>query len=372
MKKIATFIFVIIIMLTAVSLTACGGTEIDLKSYTTVTFKGVDGNATATINFDMVAFEKAYSIANGSSFTFSEKALENISKLVPFSSSLDFEVTPSYGLSNGEEVTVNFTYNKSAAKDAKLNLKNTTYKITVEGLTEAIEVDAFDPAVFNTDTGVMIMYTDIFPNGFLLISNKVDKTNPISQVNYTAESNGVSYGEKITITASLSEDAVANGYVLKEETYDYPIKDIDHMLISTDELTSDDKNALKTKYESIIKGLDSSHFYDADGTWYYIFGGKVKNAHIGDLYLLKKNDGTYEKKAFISVYADIISSIDDVTCNNSVAYYSVGDLYIKGDGTLNYSASSYNTDFYATEEVADKMFWKDYTVNYNIEKVTFE
>lgn len=375
MKKPSAIILVLAIMLTAAALTACTGKEIDLKSYTTVTFKGVDGNAKATIEFDNAAFEKAYSTANGSSDPFSEKALETAAKLVPFESSLEYEVTPSEGLSSGDEVTVTFKYSDSAAKQAGLRLKNTTYKITVEGLTEAIEVDAFDPSVFNTDTGVMIRYEGIAPNGYLTISNKVDKSNPISHVKYTAESDGVAYADSITITASLPKTAEDEGYVLKEETYEYLLKDVDHLLTNANELTANDKSALKAKYESIIKGIDTTQFYDSNGEWHYILVGTVTHPRIGEIYLLKKNDGTYENKAFISVYGDVESNKDEsspVTCNNSIANYTVEDFHIKSDGTLNYNATDYVTDFYATEDVANKQFWKDYTAKYNIEKVTFD
>ncbi len=371
MKKLSAIVLVLAIMLTAVALTACGGTELDLKSYTTVTFKGVDGDAKATVDFDFAAFEEAYSAANGTSDPFSEKAMKNAAKLSSFERSLDYEVTPSEGLSNGDEVTVTFKFNENAAKEAGLNLKNTTYKMTAEDITEAIVVDAFDPSVFNTDTGVMIRYEGIAPNGYLTISNKVDKKNPVSQVTYRAESDGVAYGENITITASLPKTAEDEGYVLKEATYEYPLKDVDHLLRGTDELTANDKSALKTKYETIMKGLSREHYYDADGTWYAIIGGVVKNPRIGDIYLLKKNDGTYENKAFISVYADIEGDGEDPNCSNSIAYYTVEQFYIKADGSLNYSAQEYVTDFYATEDVANKQFWKDYTAEYNIEKVTF-
>lgn len=35
---------------------------------------------------------------------------------------------------------------------------------------------------------------------------------------------------------------------------------------------------------------------------------------------------------------------------------------------MNYNASDALTNFYATEDVANKEFWEDYTAQYNIEK----
>lgn len=50
----------------------------------------------------------------------------------------------------------------------------------------------------------------------------------------------------------------------------------------------------------------------------------------------------------------------------------MNDVYIKADGKLNYNASDVLTNFYANEDVANKEFWKDYTAQYNIEKVSFK
>ncbi|WP_316637288.1 hypothetical protein [uncultured Ruminococcus sp.] len=50
----------------------------------------------------------------------------------------------------------------------------------------------------------------------------------------------------------------------------------------------------------------------------------------------------------------------------------MNDVYIKADGKLNYNASDVLTNFYATEDVANKEFRKDYTAQYNIEKVSFK
>ena len=112
MKRITSIILILAMILTALSLTACGGTSLDLKDYTAVTFKGIDGKAKAEIVFDNNKKKKAYSTAKGASDPLSQKAIENAAKLAPFESSLEYEVTPSEGLSSGDEVTI--TYEKAS------------------------------------------------------------------------------------------------------------------------------------------------------------------------------------------------------------------------------------------------------------------
>lgn len=75
-------------------------------------------------------------------------------------------------------------------------------------------------------------------------------------------------------------------------------------------------------------------------------------------------------RIFVSKPTGIIPS--STNCDNSFAFYEVNDVDIKADGKLNYNASDVLTNFYATEDVANKEFWKDYTAQYNIEKVSFK
>ncbi len=374
MKKLSALVLVLAIMLTAVALTACGGTELDLKSYTTVTFSGIDGEAKAKIDFDFAAFEEAYSTANGSSDPFSEKAMKNAAKLSSFENSLDYKASPEEGLSNGDEVIITFTYNEDYAKEAGLSLKNTSYKLTVGDLKEGTVVDAFDSSVFNTETGVRIEYEGIAPDGRLTISNKVDKKDPISQVSYSSDSNGTAYGDTITITASLPKSAEDDGYVLKEETYEYTLKDVDHYMTDTSELKAEDKKAIKEKYESIIKGNTKGQADSNKENASY--PANITDIRIGDLYLFKTSDGYYSEDAYVSVYADITYTPlgkSEMSSNDCIAFYNISDFYIKSDGTLNFKTDyTKATAFFVEEERAEEHFWNKYRTKYNIEKISFE
>ena len=369
MKKLSAIILTLAILLTAVSLTACGGTTLDLQEYTTVEFKGVDGKATASIDFDFYSFTEAYVSSLNVSDPYSEKALEITMKFSAFEDSFDYEVSPSEGLSNGDEVEVNFTYSESAAKEIGIKLQNTSYKVTVEGLTEAIEIDAFDTSFFNTDTGVMIEYEGIAPKGYLRIYNKVPDTNPASKVKYSADSSGVKYGENIIITASLPYGAEDEGYVLKEETYEYPLTNVAHNIATTDIPAADKLTALKEKVASILKGESPRIIYGADNKDYWGYDVKLQNARVGDLYLMEKKDGTFSQEGLVSVYADYVK--EDETWKNAIAFYIVRDLYIQADGTLKFDVI-YLSDFYANDDIAEKRMLHDYRTDYNIQTVSFE
>ena len=144
-------------LLTMFTLTACGEKKIDLKEYTTVEFTGIDGEGEASIDFDRNALGMAFIEASGMKDTFNKQAVELAGKLSAFINTIDYQVAPKENLKNGDEVTVTFSYDEKAAQTAGVAPQNATYTLTVEGLTEAIEVDAFDPSFFNTERGVMIM-----------------------------------------------------------------------------------------------------------------------------------------------------------------------------------------------------------------------
>lgn len=372
MKKLSAIILTLAILLTAVSLTACG-TSLDFKDYTTVKFKGVEGKSTATIEFDYSAFQEDYAAANGVSDAYSAKGMDLLLRLYDFGSSLEYEVVPSEGFYNGDEVEVIFTFDEKAAKDAGLTLTNASYKMVVEGLTEEIIVDAFDPAFFDTETGVMLDYEGIAPNGYLRIYNKVSDTNPLSKVVYEADdSDDIKYGDTVTITASLPYGAEDEGYVLKEETYEYTLTDVDHYISSSD-IPTDDLAAIKDAYTSLLKDADTSVVYDEKNEHHFIWHDvRVENTRLGDLYFMEKTDGTLANEALISVYADISADNKKWKWNNYIAFYTVRDLYIKADGTLNFEVNEYLSEFYANDDIAEKHLLHDYKTDYNIKVVSFE
>ena len=308
----------------------------------------------------------------------SEKAIDLHMKITSFNQSLKYSVTPDNGLSNGDEVTVSFTYNEELAKSAGIELQNSTYTITVEGLKEPIIVDAFDPSFFDTERGVMIQYDGIVPEGHLEISNKLEDTNPAYLVYYSCDSSDVDYGETVTITASLPMDAAKEGYILKEETYEYPLTGFDYYMTDTKELDTD-KTQLETDLMDTITAIaskDGSNFR-GNGRWgitnklNYKFDSaytSLTDVSLDNFYCLKEKDGCY-KKIYVTMHGTI-NTTD--TAYPITGIFEIEDFIIAGDGSLKYKRDKIHYAFYASEDEAYDNELASKLREYNIDKVAFE
>ena len=375
MKKLSALLLIAAMLLTMFTLTACGEKQIDLREYTTVEFTGIDGEGEASIDFDRNALGMAFIEASGIKDTFNKQAVELAGKLSAFINTIDYQVAPKENLKNGDEVTVTFSYDEKAAQTAGVAPQNATYTVTVAGLTEAIEVDAFDPSFFNTERGVMIQYSGIVPEGHLEISNKLDKEIPAHLVSYECDSYDVAYGENVTITASLPSSAKEEGYVLKEETYEFPLKDIAHYMTDTSELNTD-KTQLKNDLIDAFTahGTDAVHI-TSYGDWgndnkveWMSATSSVKDIAIDNIYCLKEKDGCY-RNLYVTMHAT--ATVNDKTYPIT-AIYEVRDFYINADGTLHYTRDYMDGSYYSSEEKAYEKELTPQLMQYNIDKVAFE
>ena len=242
MKKL-----IAILLLTAMCaalLAGCGGktVSIDLSEYLNALYRGTDGDGTARADFDYTGFEEAVMAGvNSDSF--------NLGKLVQFESSMAFTVSPDSGLENGDQVTVTAVYDKDAAKDAGIAITGSSKTFTVEGLHadssapadephgSAVELDAFDPAYWDTADGIVISYSGTSPYGYLELTNNLPSDNPLSQVGYQlSEEQNVHEGDQVTVTAYFKDNSMKDTYYFKELTGTYTVGAVDHYLMDASEL----------------------------------------------------------------------------------------------------------------------------------------
>lgn len=377
MKKISALLLTVVIMVTALTFTACGKVTIDLKEFTDIEFSGISGEGTVNIKFNHTAFMSKWFHAKGVKDPFGKETSELESKITAFDNSLNFTATPSEKLKNNDEITVEFTYNEGFAKSAGLELQNSSYSVTVEGLTEPIMVDAFDPSFFNTERGVMIQYNGIVPEGELEISNKVENSNPASKVSYYCKSKGVGYGEKVTITASLPLELSRQGYLLEKNSYEMPLSGFDHYMTDVAELDTE-KTQLKGDLLDTVTAVatEGSHLR-GNGRWgitnklNYKFDSSytsLSDVKLDDIYCLKEKDGCY-KKVYVTMHGTVNTK---ETTYPITGLLELNDFIIAGDGSLKYKRDDIDYSFYADEDEAYDNVLKPQLKKYNIDKVTFE
>lgn len=109
-------------------------------------------------------------------------------------------------------MTLSVSCDKEIAKDCGIKINGELKKTyEVEGLTERIELDAFDNPFFNTEDGIEISYSGRDPFGRILIENHLSRSEPLSKVIYKADkTENIKKGDKITITAELSSGLEAD------------------------------------------------------------------------------------------------------------------------------------------------------------------
>lgn len=189
----------------------------------------------------------------------SQEEAQKLVNFAPFEMSIKWELDKQEALSNGDKVKLTVTYNEDLAKEQKIKIKgNTTKEFEVTGLKELITLDAFDPEVFDTDTGVKISYEGISPMASISIENGCSDGQAQRFVEYAPDKTyEISNGDTITITASLTGEAVNEGYVLKEEQTQITVEGLESYVSNLSELNEGDRNNVETKLNDLFKDTTS-------------------------------------------------------------------------------------------------------------------
>ena len=311
MKKGIALILAILLCLSL--LAGCGSkaAKIDLTDYMNVLFRGKDGEGTARADFDYSGFEKAVMAAAGNGDGI-------LQKLVQFESVLEIAVSPEKGLKNGDKVTLTADYGKDAAKALGVAIGGVSKTVTVEGLsggsaapvtaapggstpaptdqggsaastgnltpeeTETpqepgvIELDPFDPAVWDKEDGIEIRYSGASPFGWLETVSHLPDDDPLTHVYYRfSEQQKVHEGDKVIVTAYLT-GVSSDEYALKSTECEYVVGPVPHYLVTVDELKTDTVAAMKSQVESAANAFAAGtlEFQDKSG-WTGFYNGET-------------------------------------------------------------------------------------------------
>lgn len=217
------------------ALSGCGKkAEVRMTDYVAIHFSGLDGEGKADAYIDKGALKRDIlaQIYEEQEDLSDKKLLEDLGDYNGFENSITCELDREEGLKNGDEVTLSVSCDKEIAKDCGIKINGELKKTyEVEGLTERIELDAFDNPFFNTEDGIEISYSGRDPFGRILIENHLSRSEPLSKVIYKADkTENIKKGDKITITAELSSGLEADGYYLKETSTVVTVENIDRYL----------------------------------------------------------------------------------------------------------------------------------------------
>lgn len=256
-------------------LTGCSKT-VDFLQYADVTFDGLNGQATATVNVDYNKIGTDV-FGKGKSQTDMDEARTETAMM----GEVNYEVTPSENLSNGDTVTLSVEVSDYFQKENKVTAKAASKEITVSGLKEPEMVDPFDESMFatvfsgDTETGkVTFKITGTLPDLTFSLTNGASSDSPYSMLNYYMDDTDKSkdYSEDDTVTLHVQVKALTNfseEYVLSRDTIEIPVKGAAKYIRSADEVTTEVLDVIKPiatarLEDSSSYNVDRTSVFDAD------------------------------------------------------------------------------------------------------------
>ena len=243
------------------SLTGCSKT-VDFLQYADVTFDGLNGQATATVNVDYNKIGTDV-FGKGKSQTDMDEARTETAMM----GEVNYKVTPSENLSNGDTVTLSVEISDYFQKENKITAKAASKEITVSGLKEPEMVDPFDESMFAT---VFSGDTETGKVTFKITGTLPDLT--FSLTNGAPSDSSKDYSEDDTVTLHVQVKALTNfseEYVLSRDTIEIPVKGAAKYIRSADEVTTEVLDVIKPiaaarLEDSSSYNVDRTSVFDAD------------------------------------------------------------------------------------------------------------
>jgi hypothetical protein len=293
---------------------------VDISDYVTVTFEGADSAGTAVVDIDEDKLYNALTDAGG------DKIISYYGQYEVMNS-IDVTVTPNEDLSNGDKVTVQYTYSKAIAKKYGIKLKGKDEKIKVSGLKD---VEAIDPFEY-----VTIKYEGMEPYIYPEVEVDSSKIKFLDEIYFSTDVySGLSDGDEFTVTAEIDEDyALSQGYYLKETEKTYTVNADNKYLASVDDLTETQLAELQKAATDEITAEMATEDYTIS-----------EPAYIG-AYLLNAKEKSYSSgnKLYL-VYQVQATDTEDGEFADTTVYMPVEieDVVVSSDGTIDY----YSADLY--------------------------
>lgn len=237
--KFMVFAIIGVIAIIVAILVRCGAftTKIDLNQYISVTYDGINGHGTATVEFNQDKFEDDYleKLAG-------DDYADQLKMVLSFPLSYDLNKTTD--LSNGDVVTVKWSGKTSSFEEKyKCKLNYSDIKFKVSGLKKGEEVDLFQ-------------YLEITYNGYspcASLSMEV-ASNPYGLSSYGSDyvidkdiNKNISYDDKIivTINDSVIEKLSKENKIPKETSKEFIAKP-NRLVENESEISEDLFNILDT------------------------------------------------------------------------------------------------------------------------------
>lgn len=304
--------------------------KVNVNEYISVEYTGCNTAGVAEVYLDEYEFEKAVIKAQGKKM----KGLSDWDSLLSSNydiynlmDSIEFEVEPADGLSNGDEITVTIEYDKALAKKVGIRLITKEQKFTVEGLSEVEAIDPFEDVEVEfsgTAPYVYASYWNNSSNDYLMwLTYSFDKDSDLN------------VGDTVTLTVDATEeDALENGYTFTQTSKEYVVESADHYISSFDEVTEETLAGMQTEAFDIMDVYFAEQSEYISHTEYTYAGAYMLN--------IKESDGWEDDNRVYLIYKTTVTSLtnefEPVEVFLPVGFY---DVLESQDGTQDFHDYGY-------------------------------
>lgn len=205
-KRIFTVLGISILMVFLSMLTGCSGKRtLDFQTIVEFDFVGLNGKGEVTalknndIYDDKDFLEKLF--PNSSA----KKGKEKLSELME---TVNYTFSEKNNLTNGDEITVSVDYDEELFEDKEVKVKNPEFTIKVEGLSDGTKIDVFE--------GLEVTYEGMSGKGYAIFDTNNCCNFVQNYVTFGYSKENLSNGDKITVTASYSEENANSELVIIE------------------------------------------------------------------------------------------------------------------------------------------------------------
>ena len=324
-----------LLSLSAVLLTACGSTKINLNDYVVVTYDGYETVGKARADVDVEKMISDHPEAFNLKGTPSE--LEKAAVEVALDGSIRGSLDKSDGLKNGD--TVNWTWNNgdltgiSEKYPVTFTFENTSY--TASGFKQAETFDPFEK--------IKVVFDGTAPNGTCRID---DSGKVLPNLKYTASAQkGLKNGDTVTVTVSAGNDLDAycgqNGKIASAKEKEYKVEGLSAFAMKLEEVPKDTLEKIRKQGEDAITQTTTS----------WAEGNSLKGIELIGYYFLAAKEGftphpTDRVYCVYKVTAELTGVTGENDKNETVGedsyytYFACDDIMLLPDGTASVDLSA--------------------------------
>lgn len=328
-------------------LTGCGKETVDVSADADILVSGYDGHGTATVSKGdwLIKTEETY----GKGMSFMELAALEES----LGDAVEYNISPSENLSNGDEVVLTIDVDNSALENYDFKLAGGEKKITVSGLNE---VEAFDPF-----ENVAVNFSGMSPNGSASVNTSYSNVD-IDLLYNLDKSSGLKNGDEVTVSISthsdtdLDEYCMSKGKVPTTTEKTFTVEGLANYAQTIDDIPDDMKSKMLAQAEDAIK---AKCIWDEEGTT-----GVLKSLeYLGDYYLTGKEG--FDANPYNKIYCVYKGTVEfnalkrhgdgktkEIGTASFYTYYYYDNIIIMPDNTCSLDLSdgelasySYETDY---------------------------